>query len=70
MTKIKEFVACRNCRALVPAEYMEKKEPCPVCGQVNYTEEWEGMVIILDTGSYVAELMGVKKPWRYAIKVK
>jgi DNA-directed RNA polymerase, subunit E'''' len=70
LAKLKEFVACRNCRALVISSYKEKGEPCPVCGKVDYSEEWEGMVVILDTKSYVAQLMGVQKPWRYAVKVK
>ena len=47
-----------------------KGEPCPVCGKVDYSEEWEGMVVVLDTNSYDAQLLGVQKRWRYAVKVK
>ncbi len=64
MAKI--FKACKNCKALVPTE----QEVCPVCGGSSFVDEWEGMVIIIDENSEIAQLMGVRKPWRYAINLK
>nr|MCL7343462.1 DNA-directed RNA polymerase, subunit E'' [Candidatus Aramenus sulfurataquae] len=64
MAKI--FKACKNCKALVP----EDQAVCPVCGGSSFTDEWEGMVIVIDKNSEVAQLMGVEKPWRYAINLK
>ncbi|MFP3204437.1 MAG: transcription elongation factor subunit Spt4 [Metallosphaera yellowstonensis] len=43
---------------------------CPVCGGNSFTDEWEGMVILLNETSELYEAMGAKKPWRYAINIK
>ncbi|MBW9141832.1 MAG: DNA-directed RNA polymerase, subunit E'' [Candidatus Aramenus sp.] len=66
MEMAKIFKACKNCKALVP----EDQAVCPVCGGSSFTDEWEGMVIVIDENSEVAQLMGVEKPWRYAINLK
>ncbi len=60
------FIACKKCKAL--------SEPgtqvCPICGGTEFTEEWSGMVIIIDPeNSQIAKILGVSKPGRYAIKL-
>ncbi len=62
----KVFKACKNCKALVNQDDAK----CPVCGGTSFSEEWEGMVLILDMDSDIAKLMGVQKPWKYAINLK
>jgi len=60
------FKACRNCGALVKRD----AEVCPVCGGSTFTDDWEGMVIILDPKeSFVAKVLGKEKAYIYAIKV-
>ncbi len=64
--KGKIFKACRKCKALVDRNTSE----CPICGSREFSEEWEGVVIVLDPEkSEIAKLLGVEKPGRYAIKV-
>ena len=60
------FKACVKCKALVKPE----ETKCPICGSTEFTDEWSGMVIILDPKrSKVAKLLGIDKPGRYALKV-
>ncbi len=62
----KIFKACRRCKALVERDAIE----CPICGSRDFTDEWEGMVIIIDPEkSEIAKALGISKPGRYAIKV-
>ncbi len=65
MKKIKEK-ACRNCKALVPLE----TKKCPVCGGEAFTKLWEGYIIVIDPAkSEVAQRIGAKIPWKYAIRI-
>ncbi len=62
----KPFKACRKCHALVD----KHAEVCPICGSRDLTDDWEGMVIIIDPEkSVIAKELGIDKPGRYAIKV-
>lgn len=46
----------------------EKK--CPNDGSNELSDEWSGLVIVLDPkNSKVAVTLGIKKPGRYALKV-
>lgn len=46
-------------------------EVCPNCGGKTFTTEWEGVVIVLDAErSEVARILDVKKPGRYALKIR
>ncbi|OYT37938.1 MAG: DNA-binding protein [Desulfurococcales archaeon ex4484_58] len=64
--KGKVFKACRRCRALVSRDAIE----CPICGSRDFSDEWEGVVIIIDPErSEIAKMLGIEKPGRYAIKV-
>ncbi len=63
----KPFKACRKCRLLVSRE----AEVCPYCGSRDFTEDWEGMVIVIDPGrSEIAKILEIKKPGRYALRVR
>ncbi|BBG24203.1 transcription elongation factor subunit Spt4 [Sulfuracidifex tepidarius] len=62
----KVFKACKNCRALTNSDDAK----CPVCGGQSFSDDWEGMIIIVDEESEIAKLMGVQKPWKYAINLK
>ncbi|ADI32718.1 transcription elongation factor subunit Spt4 [Staphylothermus hellenicus] len=62
----KPFKACRKCRALVDKNATE----CPHCGSRDLTEDWEGIIIVIDPeNSEIAKILGFTKPGRYAIKV-
>jgi len=61
------FKACRKCKLLVPLE----EERCPNCGSTDFTEEWEGMLIVIDPeNSKLAQVLGITKPGKYAIRVR
>jgi len=65
-TRGKVFKACRRCKALVD----RNTEICPVCGSRDFSDEWEGVLIIIDPlRSDLAKMLGIEKPGRYAIKV-
>jgi DNA-directed RNA polymerase subunit E" len=60
------FKACKSCKALAPLD----AQTCPVCGSNDFSEEWSGMVIVLDPErSQIARSLGITKPGRYAIKI-
>lgn len=60
------FKACKRCKALAPLD----AAVCSVCGSAEFSEEWSGMVIIIDPeGSQIAKSLGISKPGRYAIKI-
>lgn len=61
-----KLLACRKCKFLTSGE--EKK--CPVCGSTDLSDEWNGLIIILDVNSKLAEIIGAKQEGRYAIKVR
>ncbi|MEM1645398.1 MAG: transcription elongation factor subunit Spt4 [Ignisphaera sp.] len=62
----KSFKACIKCKALVKPE----EEKCPICGSVEFTFEWSGMVLVLDPEkSEVAKMLNIKIPGRYALKI-
>ncbi|MCX8181608.1 MAG: DNA-directed RNA polymerase, subunit E'' [Candidatus Methanomethyliaceae archaeon] len=58
--------ACRKCKYILG----EDDTKCPICGGTDLSEDWSGLVVVLDPSSSVAEMMGAKKPGRYAIKVR
>ncbi len=61
------FKACRKCKLLISHE----EEKCPRCGSTDFTEEWDGMIIVLDPeNSRIAEILGIKEPGRYAIRIR
>jgi len=59
--------ACLKCKALVPLDV----EVCPNCGNREFSEDWEGLVIVFDVeGSQIAKKLNITKPGRYAIKLR
>jgi len=65
-TRRKIFKACRRCKLLVDREVAE----CPNCGSRDFTDEWEGVIIVIDPyKSQVASKLNINKPGRYALKV-
>lgn len=59
--------ACIRCKALSPPD----TKVCPNCGSRDFSEEWEGMVIVFDVEkSEVAKKLNISQPGRYAIKVR
>ena len=64
--KRKLFKACKKCNALVPHEEVQ----CPVCGSRTFSDDWEGLVIIVSSDSKAAQILNKTKPHMYAIKVR
>ncbi|AFZ70189.1 DNA-directed RNA polymerase, subunit E'' [Caldisphaera lagunensis DSM 15908] len=64
-TKKIAMKACKNCGALVPKE----ANICPVCGSNNFTEDWEGIFVVISTDSEIAKELKFNKKGTYAIKV-
>ena len=61
---MKEY-ACRKCKML-----NTDKNLCQNCKGKELSDEWSGLVIILDTvKSNVAQTLGISVPGRYALKV-
>lgn len=51
---------------MVPPE----AQVCSICGSKDFSEEWSGMVVVLDPErSAVAKLLGITRPGKYALKV-
>jgi DNA-directed RNA polymerase subunit E" len=61
---VKNLYACKNCHILT------KENVCPNCA-VPTSKRWRGYVVIRDpTNSQIAEKMNIKKPGKYALKVR
>ena len=57
--------ACRQCRYIVMNEKV-----CPICGSTDLTEQFSGMVIIVDVEkSEIAKEMGITVPGKYALRI-
>ena len=57
--------ACKNCRLII-AETL-----CPDCKTMSASDDWIGEVIIFDASkSEIAKVMNIKKPGRYALRVR
>lgn len=56
---------CRECHRVVTGQ------TCPVCSSSNLSNDWSGMVIIIDPErSEIAKKIDVKLPDKYALKVR
>ncbi|RLE66876.1 MAG: DNA-binding protein [Thermoprotei archaeon] len=59
--------ACRRCKLLVPLKF----DSCPNCGSHDFSTDWVGMIIIEDVErSILARKLDIKKPGKYALKVR
>ena len=57
--------ACKNCR------FISSGPVCPNCKSTNLSDDWSGLVVIMDAGtSEVAKRMGIKAAGRYALRVR
>ncbi len=57
--------ACKNCR------FISNGPVCPNCKSTNLSEDWSGLVVIIDPStSEVAKRMGIKAAGRYALRVR
>ena len=57
--------ACRNCHLLTTANI------CPNCKKAELSRDWAGEIIIFDPErSEMAKKIGIKKPGRYALRVR
>ncbi len=62
----KPLKACTKCKCLVTHDVMK----CPVCGNESFTENWSGMIVVIDPEtSEVAKALNIRKPGRYAIRL-
>jgi len=58
--------ACRKCKIILA----EDQTKCPICGGGDLSDEWSGIIIIMDTNAQLASAIGAKQTGRYAIKVR
>ena len=57
--------ACRSCKRLVYGDL------CPDCKSSSLSEDWQGLVIVLNPEkSVIAEKLKIKKPGRYVLTVR
>jgi DNA-directed RNA polymerase subunit E" len=57
--------ACKNCR------YISNGPICPNCKSTNLSEDWSGLVVIVDpNASEVAKRMSISAAGRYALRVR
>ncbi|MEM1627887.1 MAG: transcription elongation factor subunit Spt4 [Desulfurococcaceae archaeon] len=61
----KPYKACKKCRSLVE----KNAEVCPTCGSKDFSDEWEGVLIVIDPErSEVAKALEIAKKGRFVIK--
>jgi DNA-directed RNA polymerase subunit E" len=57
--------ACRDCHRLTP------QEVCAKCKSTNVTDDWSGVVVILDPNkSNISQSLKIKTEGLYALKVR
>lgn len=57
--------ACKNCHLV------SNGPVCPNCKSSNLSDDWSGLVVILDPSiSEVGKKMGIKSAGRYALRVR
>jgi DNA-directed RNA polymerase subunit E" len=57
--------ACKNCRMISAGPV------CPNCKSTNLSDDWTGLVIVIDpNNSEIAKKMVIKIPGKYAIRVR
>jgi DNA-directed RNA polymerase subunit E" len=57
--------ACRNCHLIISANI------CPECKSTSVSDDWTGVVVIIDPEkSQIAKTLDIKKPGRYALRVR
>jgi DNA-directed RNA polymerase subunit E" len=57
--------ACRNCHLIITTNI------CPECKSTSVSDDWTGVVVIIDPDkSQIAKTLEIKKPGRYALRVR
>lgn len=57
--------ACKNCRMISAGPV------CPNCKSTNLSDDWTGLVIVIDpNNSEIAKKMVIKTSGKYAIRVR
>ena len=57
-------LACKKCKALTIGKV------CPVCNSTELSKDWSGIIVVFDSDkSQIANILGIKSPHKYAIKV-
>jgi DNA-directed RNA polymerase subunit E" len=57
--------ACRNCHLVSEANV------CPDCKSTDLSDDFSGIVVIINPErSSIAEIMGIKKRGRYAVRIR
>ncbi|MBS7650091.1 MAG: transcription elongation factor subunit Spt4 [Candidatus Bathyarchaeia archaeon] len=57
--------ACKNCR------FISMGNICPNCKSSVLSEDWAGLVIVLDVEkSEISRMIGAKTPGKYAIHIR
>lgn len=57
--------ACKNCR------FVSNGPVCPNCKSTNLSDDWSGLVIIVDpASSEVAKKMAITTAGKYALRVR
>ncbi|MGC8573684.1 MAG: DNA-binding protein [Caldisphaera sp.] len=64
-TKKIAMKACKNCGYLVPRD----ANVCPICGGNSFTEDWEGLFVVISNESEIAKELKFNKKGIFAIKV-
>lgn len=63
--KIQKRKACRNCKAILLPNIVQ----CPYCGSKDFSEEFSGFIIVLDSEkSEIARRKNIKEGY-WAIKI-
>jgi RNA polymerase subunit RPABC4/transcription elongation factor Spt4 len=55
--------ACRTCKRIV------EKTQCPVCKTNDTTTSFQGVIVVFDPGSEIAQRLNITAPGKYAIRV-
>uniref|UniRef100_A0A7C1P033 Transcription elongation factor Spt4 n=1 Tax=Thermofilum pendens TaxID=2269 RepID=A0A7C1P033_THEPE len=60
------FKACVKCKLLVD----EDVDMCPNCGSREFTDNWEGVIVVLNPSSEAARILGIQRKGMYALKAR
>jgi DNA-directed RNA polymerase subunit E" len=57
--------ACRKCKVIT------EEASCPICKGTDLSDDYSGLLVILvPSGSQLAQKMEIKKEGRYALKIR
>ncbi|MGD1835578.1 MAG: transcription elongation factor subunit Spt4 [Nitrososphaeraceae archaeon] len=57
-------LACKKCKALTIGKV------CPMCNSTELSKDWSGIIVVFDADkSQIANILDIKAPHKYALKV-